>query len=170
MNKQISKKVYLPFLIIFSIAIIFAGCYEIYQHYFTEQGIVRLNWHVDIEQPRHSKIIVDEVSPMSNDGQLYTQYTYDRETIQKLKKKPYWIKVTNKNIKSFNQQLTEYNNSILKYPVHSIKSRQNLLKNPVIINNECYYYVQHDKEKQYAYAIFILNPKEKKLYLLENWL
>ncbi|PFH92704.1 hypothetical protein [Bacillus sp. AFS088145] len=169
MSKQISRKFYLPFLIIISIIIGFAGWYEIYQYFFSERGIVRLNWHVDIEQPMHSKIILDERAPLSVDGSVYTQYTYDRKTIQKLKKKEYWIKVSNNNIKNLNQRVTEYNNSILKYPVHSIKSRQNLLENPVVFNDNCYYYVKRDKEKQYQYAIFILNPSEKKLYLLEYY-
>ncbi|MFF3022475.1 hypothetical protein ACFVRR_07405 [Gottfriedia sp. NPDC057948] len=169
MWKQISRKFSLPFLIIFSILIGLSGWYEIYQHFFSERGIVRLNWHVDIEQPTFSKIILDETAPLSVDGPVYTQYTYNKKTIKKLKKKKYWIKVSNNNIKNLNQRVTEYNNSILKYPVHSMKSRQNLLKNPVVINDNCYYYVKRDKEKQDQYAIFILNPSEKKLYLLEYY-
>ncbi|MGG2027880.1 hypothetical protein AB1282_19460 [Gottfriedia sp. S16(2024)] len=169
MRNQISRKFYFPFLIIFSIIIGFAGWYEIFQHYFSDRGIVRFNWHVDIEQPTHSKIILDETAPMSVDGPVYTQFTYNKKTIKKLKKKEYWIKISNNNIKNLTQKVTEYNNSILKYPVHSMKSRQNLLENPVVFNDNCYYYVKRDKEKQDQYAIFILNPKEKKLYLLEYY-
>ncbi|MEH7612914.1 hypothetical protein, partial [Gottfriedia acidiceleris] len=107
-------------------------------------------------------------APLSVDVPVYTQYTYNKKTIKKLKKKKYWTKVSNNNIKNLNQRVTEYNNSILKYPV-PMKSRQNLLKYPVVINDNCYYYVKRDKEKQDQYAIFFLNPSEKKLYLLEYY-
>ncbi|WP_088043331.1 hypothetical protein [Bacillus sp. EAC] len=165
-----NKKVFLPFFIIFSIAIGIFGWYEIYQHYFSDRGIVQQNWNIDIEKPLKSKIIIDELGGLGLDGELYTQYKYEKETIKKLEKKPYWIKVTNNNIKSVNQKVTDFTGLFIEYDIHAKENKRILLRHQIILNNSCYYYIKQNKEIQGEYAIFILNPIKNQLYLLEYYL
>jgi len=169
-SNHFNKKIFLPFFIIFFIVIGIIGWYEIYQHFFSDRGIVQQNWNIDIEMPIQSKIIVDELGGLGLDGKLYTQYKYDKETIKKLVKQPYWIKVTKNNIKSVNQKVTDFTGLFIEYGNDDMKNKRDLLRHPIILNTNCYYYIKQDKEKPNEYAIFILNPKENKLYLLEYYL
>ena len=112
----------------------------------------------------------DELGGLGLDGELYTQYKYNKESIKKLEKKPYWIMVTNNNIKSVNQKVTDFTGLFIEYGIHPKKNKRNLLRHPIKLSTNCYYYIKQNKKKPGEYAIFILNPIEKQLYLLENYL
>ncbi|WP_142283058.1 hypothetical protein [Gottfriedia solisilvae] len=169
-NKHFNKMVFLPFLIVFSIAIGTLGWYTIYQRFFTDQGEVYQNWKVDIGKPTQSTIIIDELGGLGLDGELYKQYKYDSESIKRLEKKPYWIKVTNNNIKIVNQKVTDFTDLFIENDIHAKKNKRTLLRHPINLNTNCYYYIKQNKKKPDEYAIFVLNPIEKKLYLFENYL
>lgn len=77
MKVLFKKKLVGVYSILFSIIIGLCVWYAIYQHFFSNEVFVNFNWHVEINRPTKSEIILDAAGELAMDGQLYTVYTYD---------------------------------------------------------------------------------------------
>ncbi|XRG80707.1 hypothetical protein V5E38_10570 [Rossellomorea sp. GAMAL-10_SWC] len=165
--KSVFNKKFVSYITL-SILIGLFGWYFLYQHFFSDEIFVKHNWHVGINHPTKSEIILNDTGGLGLDGQLFTVYSYDTEEFKKLTKKNYWKKIDEKNSIMLKEKVNEFTEIAIEYSRDSKKDNQLALsRHPIVVSEEGYYLITH--KKSVDTAIFILNPTKKQLYLLEEF-